>query len=78
MPNETVFAKFQYDSQIDVERREKHANKSRTMMWKYDVQKTWNKCRFEEVQKLFDRQPMIMRTRIESEGKRKNFEKKIC
>ena len=78
MPNETEFAKFQYDSQIDVERREKHANKSRTMMWEYDIQKTWNKCRFEEVQKLFDRQPMIMRRRIESEGKRKNFEKKIC
>ena len=47
-------------------------------MWKYAVQKTWNKRRLEEVQKVFDRQPMIMRTRIESEGKRKNFEKKMC
>ena len=40
MPNEMEFAKFQYDSQIDVERRENHANMSRTMMWKYAVQKT--------------------------------------
>ena len=58
---------------MDIERREKHANKSRTMMWKYAVQKTWNKRRLEEAQKLFDRQSMIMRTRIESEGKRKKF-----
>ena len=63
---------------MDVERREKQANKSRTMMWKYAVQKIWNKRRLEEVQTAFDRQPMIMRRRIESEGKRKNFEKKIC
>ena len=74
MPDETEFANVYYDAQIDLERREKYANKPRTMMmWKNALQNTWNQRPIEEVRKLFDRQPMIMEAIISAEGGRTPF-----
>ena len=74
MPDETEFANSYYDAQIDLERREKNAKKARSMMmWKNALQKTWDKRPIEEVQKLSDRQPMIMKAIIEAEGGRTKF-----
>ena len=74
MPNETEFANVFYEAQLDLERREKNANKERTMMmWKNALQNTWDQRPIQEVQKLFDRQPMIMKAIIEAEGERTKF-----
>ena len=74
MPDETEFANVFYDAQIELERREKNANKKRTMMmWKNALQHTWNQRPIEEVRKLFDRQPMIMEAIISAEGERTPF-----
>ena len=59
--------------QTDLGRRERNAKKARTMMWKNALQKTWDEHTIEEAQKLFDRQPMIMESIIETEGGRTKF-----
>ena len=64
----------QEESQLDLERREVNAKKSRTMlMWRNALTSTWNHRPIEEVQKLFDRQPMIMREIIENGGARTRY-----
>ena len=74
MPNETEFANTYYDAQLDLERREKNSNKPRTMMmWKNTLQHTWDQRPIEEVQKLFDRQPMVMEAIIATQGGRTKF-----
>ena len=37
-------------------------------MWYNAIEKTWNSRPIEEVQKLIDRQPMVMRAIIEADG----------
>ena len=39
-------------------------------MWHNVIEKTWNSRPIEEVQKLIDRQPMVMRAIIEADGGR--------
>ena len=71
MPPETEFANSFEDAQIDVERREKNANKRRTMqMWRNAVEHTWETRPMSEIHKLIDRQPKIMHSIIECEGER--------
>ena len=71
MPPETEFANAFEDAQIDVERREKNANKRRTMqMWRNAVEHTWETRPMSEIHKLIDRQPKIMHSIIECEGER--------
>ena len=68
-PEETEFANAFEDAQLDLERREKNAKKKRSMaMWHNVIEKTWNSRPIEEVQKLIDRQPMVMRAIIEADG----------
>ena len=65
VPNETEFANAHEESQLDVERREKNINHRRTMMmWKNAVKDTWNNRPIEEVRKLIDLQPKVMRAII--------------
>ena len=60
-PYETEFANSFQDAQLDVERREKNANKRRTMlMWRHAVEHTWETRPISEIQKLVDRQPKIL------------------
>ena len=74
MPDETEFANSQKEAQLDLERREANAHKSRTMlMWRNALNSTWNNHPIEEVQKLFDRQPMIMREIIANGGARTRY-----
>ena len=74
MPDETEFANMYYNAQLDLERREKNANTQRTMvMWKNALQDAWDQRPTEEVQKLFDRQPMIMKAILAAEGGRPPF-----
>ena len=71
MPPETEFANSFEDAQVDVERREKNANKRRTMqMWRNAVEHTWETRPMSEIHKLIDRQPKIMHSIIECEGGR--------
>ena len=71
MPAETEFANSFEDAQVDVERREKNANKRRTMqMWRNAVEHTWETRPMSEIHKLIDRQPKIMHSIIECEGGR--------
>ena len=74
MPDETEFANEQEDAQLDLERREENAHKSRSMkMWKNALTEIWNDRPIEEVHKLFDRQPKIMREIIEKNGSRTRY-----
>ena len=74
MPDETEFANSQEDAQLDLERREKNAKKSRTMlMWKNALESTWKNRPTSEVQKLIDRQPKIMQAIIEKDGGRTGY-----
>ena len=43
------------------------------MMWKNTLQHTWDQRPIEEVQKLFDRQPMVMEAIIAAQGGRTKF-----
>ena len=71
MPCETEFANSFEDAQLDVERREKNANKRRTMiMWRNAVNHTWATRPISEVQKLITRQPKLMQAIIDGEGDR--------
>ena len=71
MPNKTEFANAHEEAQLDVERREKNINHRRTMMmWKNAVTDTLNNLPIEEVRKLIDRQPKVMRAIIQAEGGR--------
>ena len=73
-PAETEFANTFEESQLDVERREKNANKKRTMvMWKNELDKTWDGRPVEEIYKLIERQPRIMKEIIEKEGERTSY-----
>ena len=73
-PEETEFANAFEGAQLDLEWKEKNANKKRFMaVWHNAIQKTWNCLPIEEVQKLIDRQPMVMRAIIEAEGGRKPY-----
>ena len=70
-PEETEFANAYEDAQLDLERREKNAKKKRTMlMWYNAIEYNWDTRPIEEVQKLIDRQPMVMEAIIEAEGGR--------
>ena len=61
MPNEAEFANTFEDAQLDVERREKSANKRRAMvMWRNAVNHIWSIRPMSEVHKLINRQPKIM------------------
>ena len=40
------------------------------MMWKNSAEDSWNNQLIQEVQKLIDRQPKVMRAIIEAEGGR--------
>ena len=69
MPCETEFANTFEDAQLDVERREKNANKRRTMvMWRKAVNHIWSTRPMSEVHKLIDRQPKIMQAIIDCDG----------
>ena len=71
MSDETEFANYQEEAQLDLEGCEANAHKPRTMlMWKNTLTSTWNNRPIEEVQKLFERQPMIMREIIANGGAR--------
>ena len=68
-PEETEFANAYEDAQLDLERREKNLKKKRTMlMWHNAIEHTWETRPIVEVQKLIDRQPMVMKAIIEAEG----------
>ena len=57
------------EAQTDVERREKNANKKRTMkMWKNALEHTWKNRPMQATQKLIDRMPKIMHAIIKAEG----------
>ena len=74
MPCETEFANSFEDAQLDVERREKNANKRRTMqMWRNAVEHTWETRPMSEIHKLIERQPKIQQAIIDAEGGRVNF-----
>ena len=74
MPCETEFANSFEDAQLDVERREKNANKRRTMlMWRNVIEHTWETRPMSEIHKLIDRQPKIQKANVEAEGDRVNF-----
>lgn len=71
MPPETEFANSFVDAQEDVERREKNANKRRTMhMWRNAIEHTWETRPMSEIRKLIDRQPKVMQAIIDADGGR--------
>ena len=68
-PEEIEFANAYEDAQLDLERREKNLNKKRTMlMWHNAIEHTWETRSIEEVQKLINRQPMVMKAIIGAKG----------
>ena len=70
-PEETEFANAYEDAQLDLERREKNLRKKWTMlMWHNAIEHTWETQLIGKVQKLIDRQPMVMKAIIEAEGGR--------
>ena len=74
MPCETEFANSFEDAQLDVERREKNANKRRTMiMWRNAIAHTWETRPMCEIHKLIDRQPKIQEEIIAAEGSRVDY-----
>ena len=74
MPCETEFANAFEEAQLDLERREKNANKKRTMkMWRNSIRKIWFSRPIEEVQKLIDRQPKIQQEIIKKGGRRTKY-----
>ena len=69
MPCETEFANTFEDAQLDVERREKNANKQRTMvMWRNAVNHIWSTRPISEVHRLVHRHPKIMQEIIDCGG----------
>ena len=70
MPNETEFAETFQDTQEDLERREKNANKRRTMMMWNALDEQWRKRPIEATRKIIHRQPKIMRAIIKDDGGR--------
>ncbi len=74
MPAETHFANIFHRAQCDLTEKERKRSRSRSMMmWKNSLDYTWDNCPLEEIQKLIDRQPMIMEKIIEVDGARTRF-----
>ena len=74
MPAETEFANAFKEAQLDLERREENRNQKRTMkMWRNAITTTWKNRPIEEIQKLINRQPMIMKKIIEVDGERTGY-----
>ena len=71
MPCETEFANTFEEAQEDCERREKNRGYKRTMkMWKHSITDVWENRPIEEVRKLINKQPKIMKEIIELGGAR--------
>ena len=74
MPPETEFANSFEEAQEDVERREKNRGYKRTMkMWKNSITHVWENRPIEEVRKLINNQPKVMKKIIEVGGARTSY-----
>ena len=74
MPDGKEFAETFQDTQEDLERREKNANKRRTMMmWKNALDEQCKTRPIEATRKIIDRLPKMMRAIIEADGGRTRY-----